>query len=112
MVPQKGGRSLCDSLIMGKLKFYHDCLSEKKYLLLQVLEKQVLHELALQLLPVLGRIMVVDLADHHSDSNLSYFLPMLSLTNITKSYLVGNETIEILKGINVTIEDGEFVAIM
>ena len=37
---------------------------------------------------------------------------MLSLAHISKSYLVGNETIEVLKGIDLAIEDGEFVAIM
>lgn len=37
---------------------------------------------------------------------------MLELKNITKDYLVGTETIHILKGINLTIQDGEFVAIM
>jgi len=37
---------------------------------------------------------------------------MLTLNNITKSYTVGTETIQVLKWIDVTIEDGEFVAIM
>lgn len=37
---------------------------------------------------------------------------MLELKNITKDYLVGTETIRILKDINLTIHDGEFVAIM
>ncbi|MDD2693768.1 MAG: ABC transporter ATP-binding protein [Candidatus Gracilibacteria bacterium] len=37
---------------------------------------------------------------------------MLELKNITKDYVVGIETIHILKGINLTIQDGEFVAIM
>ena len=37
---------------------------------------------------------------------------MLTLNNITKSYTVGTESIQILKWIDVTIEDGEFVAIM
>lgn len=37
---------------------------------------------------------------------------MLELKNITKDYLVGTETIHILKDINLTIHDGEFVAIM
>lgn len=37
---------------------------------------------------------------------------MLELSNITKDYAVGNETIHILKNISLTIHDGEFVAIM
>jgi putative ABC transport system ATP-binding protein len=37
---------------------------------------------------------------------------MLSLKNIIREYQVGSETLRILKGINLTIEDGEFVAIM
>ncbi len=37
---------------------------------------------------------------------------MLSLDNIIKSYNVGWEEIEILKGISLAIEEGEFVAIM
>ena len=37
---------------------------------------------------------------------------MLTLNNITKSYTVGTETIQVLKWVDVTIEDGEFVAIM
>ncbi|MBP9779554.1 ABC transporter ATP-binding protein [Candidatus Gracilibacteria bacterium] len=37
---------------------------------------------------------------------------MLELKNIVKSYIVGKEEIQVLKGINVTIDDGEFVAIM
>ena len=37
---------------------------------------------------------------------------MLTLNNITKSYTVGTETIQVLKWIDFTIEDGEFVAIM
>lgn len=37
---------------------------------------------------------------------------MLELSNITKSYTVWSESIQILKWLNVTIEDGEFVAIM
>lgn len=37
---------------------------------------------------------------------------MLELSNITKSYRVWSESIQILKWLNVTIEDGEFVAIM
>lgn len=37
---------------------------------------------------------------------------MLSLKNIIKTYHVGTEDIQVLKNIDVTIEDGEFVAIM
>lgn len=37
---------------------------------------------------------------------------MLELTNITKDYLVGDEIMRVLKDINLTIHDGEFVAIM
>lgn len=37
---------------------------------------------------------------------------MLKLSNITKSYTVGTETIQVLKWVDVSIEDGEFVAIM
>jgi putative ABC transport system ATP-binding protein len=37
---------------------------------------------------------------------------MIELTSITKSYKVGQETLDVLKGINLTIEKGEFVAIM
>lgn len=37
---------------------------------------------------------------------------MLELKNITRSYIVWGETIQVLKDINVTIQDGEFVAIM
>lgn len=37
---------------------------------------------------------------------------MLELTNIRKNYIVGGDTIQILKWINLTIESWEFVAIM
>ncbi len=37
---------------------------------------------------------------------------MLSLSNITRSYQVGNDIIPILKWIDLTINDGEFIAIM
>ncbi|MDQ0208049.1 ABC transporter ATP-binding protein [Alkalicoccobacillus murimartini] len=37
---------------------------------------------------------------------------MIKLTNIFKSYRLGKEEVPILKNINVTIEKGEFVAIM
>lgn len=37
---------------------------------------------------------------------------MLKLSNITKDYTVGTEIIHILKWVDVSIEDGEFVAIM
>lgn len=37
---------------------------------------------------------------------------MLSLKNIIREYVVWDETLRILKWINLTIEDGEFIAIM
>ena len=37
---------------------------------------------------------------------------MLSLKNIRKSYKIGNNEIEVLKGINLFVEEGEFVSIM
>lgn len=37
---------------------------------------------------------------------------MLELKNITKTYHVGTEDIQVLKSVDVTIQDGEFVAIM
>lgn len=37
---------------------------------------------------------------------------MLVLKNITKDYQVGSEVVHILKDISLSIEDGEFVAIM
>lgn len=37
---------------------------------------------------------------------------MIELTSITKSYKVGVETLDVLKDINLTIHNGEFVAIM
>lgn len=37
---------------------------------------------------------------------------MLKLSNITKSYTIGTEIIQVLKWVDVSIEDGEFVAIM
>ncbi|WP_226530159.1 ABC transporter ATP-binding protein [Metabacillus niabensis] len=37
---------------------------------------------------------------------------MIELTSITKSYKVGQDTLEVLKNINLTIHNGEFVAIM
>lgn len=38
--------------------------------------------------------------------------PLLSIKNITKVYSIGENKLEILKGINLTVEEGEFVAIM
>ena len=38
--------------------------------------------------------------------------PLLSIKNITKVYTVGENKLKILKGINLTVEEGEFVAIM
>ncbi|XQY93306.1 ABC transporter ATP-binding protein [Metabacillus sp. HB246100] len=37
---------------------------------------------------------------------------MIELTDITKTYKVGNETLDVLKGIDLFIQNGEFVAIM
>jgi macrolide transport system ATP-binding/permease protein len=37
---------------------------------------------------------------------------MIELKNITKSFHMGTETVDVLKGINLTIERGDFVAIM
>lgn len=37
---------------------------------------------------------------------------MIRLQDVTKSYSVGKETIDVLKSINLTIEEGEFTAIM
>jgi putative ABC transport system ATP-binding protein len=37
---------------------------------------------------------------------------MIELRNIKKSYNIGSEEILILKGIDLTIQDGEFVSIM
>ena len=40
------------------------------------------------------------------------FRTMLELKNIIKTYHVGTEDIQVLKNVDVTIADGEFVAIM
>jgi macrolide transport system ATP-binding/permease protein len=37
---------------------------------------------------------------------------MLALTNITKTYRMGQEELRVLKGVSLSIEDGDFVAIM
>jgi macrolide transport system ATP-binding/permease protein len=39
-------------------------------------------------------------------------MPLIELENITRSYLVGGDELRVLKGITLTIEEGEFVAIM
>lgn len=39
-------------------------------------------------------------------------VPLLSIKNITKVYNIGDNRLDILKGINLTVEEGEFVAIM
>lgn len=39
-------------------------------------------------------------------------MPLIKLENIKKSYPLGSGTLEILKGISLTVESGEFVAIM
>ena len=55
---------------------------------------------------------MVDLVDPLLWDYNFFYVSMLELSNITKDYLVGNETIHILKNISLTIRDGEFVAIM
>ena len=37
---------------------------------------------------------------------------MIQLDKITKSYFVGNQTLTVLKDVSLTIEDGDFLAIM
>ena len=37
---------------------------------------------------------------------------MIKLQNITKSYTTGQNTLQVLKGIDLDIQEGEFVAIM
>ena len=37
---------------------------------------------------------------------------MLEVQNLHKSYVVGKDTYEVLKGVDVTIHKGEFVAVM
>src|SRR5438309_2369087 len=39
-------------------------------------------------------------------------MALIEMEGITRSYLVGGETLVVLKGVDVTIEEGEFVAIM
>src|SRR5579864_7844866 len=39
-------------------------------------------------------------------------MALIEMTGITRSYIVGGEELVVLKGVNVTIEEGEFVAIM
>jgi putative ABC transport system ATP-binding protein len=39
-------------------------------------------------------------------------MPLCSLENIRKTYRMGDIDVEVLKGINLTIENGEFVAVM
>ena len=39
-------------------------------------------------------------------------MPLIEIENITRSYQVGKEELKVLKGISLTIEAGEFVAIM
>ena len=39
-------------------------------------------------------------------------VPLLSIKNITKVYNIGDNRLDILRGINLTVEEGEFVAIM
>ena len=39
-------------------------------------------------------------------------IPLLQIKNITKVYNIGDNRLDILKGINLTVEEGEFVAIM
>ena len=37
---------------------------------------------------------------------------MIELHNITKTYVLGTQTLEVLRGISLTIKEGEFVAVM
>lgn len=37
---------------------------------------------------------------------------MIEIKNVKKKYTMGGQTLEVLKGVNLTIEDGEYVAIM
>ena len=39
-------------------------------------------------------------------------VPLLQIKNITKVYNIGDNRLDILRGINLTVEEGEFVAIM
>src|ERR1035441_7917089 len=39
-------------------------------------------------------------------------MPLIEMKNITRSYLMGESALVVLKGISLTIEEGEFVAIM
>jgi len=39
-------------------------------------------------------------------------MALIEIDNITRSYMVGDEELKVLKGIDLTIEEGEFVAIM
>jgi ABC-type transporter Mla maintaining outer membrane lipid asymmetry ATPase subunit MlaF len=47
-----------------------------------------------------------------SEEDVHLFRIMLELKNIIKTYHVGTEDIQVLKDVDVTIQDGEFVAIM
>src|SRR5580765_5645382 len=39
-------------------------------------------------------------------------MPVIEMTGLTRSYQVGEGTLQVLKGISLKIEEGEFVAIM
>jgi len=39
-------------------------------------------------------------------------MPLIQITNLTKHYTSGNETVEALAGVNMAIETGEFITIM
>src|SRR3954463_1055884 len=38
--------------------------------------------------------------------------PLISITNIKRDFILGNETVYVLKGINLEINKGEYVALM
>ena len=39
-------------------------------------------------------------------------MPLINITNLKKHYTSGNETVEALRGVDITIEAGEFITIM
>ena len=39
-------------------------------------------------------------------------MPLIELQDVTRSYFVGREVLQVLKGVSLTIEEGEYVAIM
>ena len=39
-------------------------------------------------------------------------MPLIKITNLTKQYTSGDETVEALRGVDITIEAGEFITVM